>query len=704
MGLDSGEFPRHYVDPNFFTKEASQLKLTPEMAKQFKEVVQDLVGQFQDVVETAAHDLATQLAKEDPKSALVIIQAAQGKIDGAFKAFLDKTQSRLQETPGSEYAPQFVRDLQQEMAPSINLYEKMQQNPTLAPTLLPKSMFALFAGPPQKMAQVLGSEAPPKGEDPLQKYVDAITNWESQNRYNFPDSQYLIAENIKNLILSMKGQGKSVKEVIQAVDQQIYVDHAYAPPRDIYMRYANLDKTASGNLTVDQMKSLAAILSDGTNTLNTPPLTDMDRIYQQVVQWENSLDPHSTDRALANATDSTILDLGSAGSLGQLKSDAQEMINEQDPSYMNASPQAQEKFKELTGISSSTDPLHKYADAITNWESQNHYSFPSPQYRIAEDIKNLILSLEGQGKSMKEVIQAIDQQIYADPTHKRPPLQDIYMRYANTASGDLTVDQMKSLAALLSDGTNTLDTPPLTDMDRIYQQVMQWAHSLDPRSADGALAAITGKLILDNEGSTGSLDHLRDMAQAMINFRDPSYANASPQAQEKFKELTGASSPPPGSLLTWDKEITQYLQTLESEFASNLGIPISELPTTPAGWQKLAKHLKPEAAKLVEDMKLAKTPADWQQLQRKWGLPPADTQTIQQEAEARLNGYNNVVQGGSKQSALQLFTLTLQEIKSLENSKGSVTDLKKWAGSVNLANFPGLSATDILEFNKLLNL
>ena len=73
---------------------------------------------------------------------------------------------------------------------------------------------------------------------------------------------------------------------------------------------------------------------------------------------------------------------------------------------------------------------------------------------------------------------------------------------------------------------------------------------------------------------------------------------------------------------------------------------------------------------------------------------------IKAELVRRDDVYHGLTNGGYN-SAVSLFQSALNEIASLEKTHAPASDLAKWAKSVNLSQYPGLSPEDLAEFNKL---
>jgi hypothetical protein len=516
--------------------------------------------------------------------------------------------------------------------------------------------------------------------DPLQTYVDQITNWEKGLDPNSPQykGEHDMAEAIKNLILSMEYQNKPLNDVLTAIHNQIYQDPK-SPQQDVYMRYPGLTETA--------MKALSQILTDGAHT---PPFTAMDQKFQDTDNWLKS-NLTGNDKTIAQDLIAEIQKLGSQASADALKTWATDYIKTSP--YAGAADSAKTEFQKITGASPPPpDPLDQYVQAINNWEKGLDPN--SPQYKgehdMAEAIKNLILSMEHQNKPLNDVLTAIHNQIYQDP---KSPQQDVYMRYPG-----LTETAMKALSQILTDGAHT---PSFTAMDQKFQDTDNWLKS----NLTGNDKTIAQDLIAEIQklGSQASADALKTWATDYI--KTSPYAGASNSAKTAFQNITGVSPPPPtDTLAALEKEIAAYLQQRTHDFTQfllDLGISPSAAPTTLAGWERLAKIDASQANKLAADLSIAKTPAALEALRAKWGLPPGNADEIKKEANARLQAYRNVMEGCGDQSAINLFTSTLQEIQQLEKPGGTLTQLQAWADKVTLANYPNLTADDLKEFNRL---
>lgn len=148
MVYNSGEISSCYLNPNFYTKEAKKLDLTPELSQQFKMAVQGLVGQFEKSANAKSKGFISSLKQESnsPNDLMKMLNDAQNEMNQLSEDFSKDMKSALTEAVGSEYAEaidQFVADVKGEFSQSTHLTEIMQQDPDLSQKMPPLSIFDL---------------------------------------------------------------------------------------------------------------------------------------------------------------------------------------------------------------------------------------------------------------------------------------------------------------------------------------------------------------------------------------------------------------------------------------------------------------------------------------------------------------------------------------------------------------------------------
>jgi hypothetical protein len=325
-------------------------------------------------------------------------------------------------------------------------------------------------------------------------------------------------------------------------------------------------------------------------------------------------------------------------------------------------------------------------DNVRNWQSQ--YKPDSPEWKVAQAFIDQIKALMGHGKTLADLINAINTKVYAD-AHG----DDIFMQFYGVSTAEVA-----KLVGYISDGHISLQPPSFTQMDTAYKAVEDWLAQKPPISdADKKLAQRLLQQMSLMGSNNSQIGPLKDWAQQFT--ADLLFAQASDAGKTLFCHITGATLPT--GLAGWEQEIAAYLGQRTADYNTlllELGIPPMPLPRTQAQWDTLMGFAGPFA----QDMQRAQQTGDWVSLATKWNLPMGDIPTIQKEAQARLKGYRDAGQGLGDKSAITLFTEALTEIRNLEKSGGSLADLQKWAKGINLANFPGLSNTDKTEFQRLI--
>src|ERR1700722_2013852 len=143
MEIRPGDASEKYLDPNFFAHESKQLHLTPELERQFKMIVQELVGQFERDVNATSEGFISFLQQSthmSPKSIMQALNKKQGAIEGTTQDFLDHLKSRLLETAGPNYSNvvnQFIEDIHKQLTQFINLEARVRSVPELNKKLSP---------------------------------------------------------------------------------------------------------------------------------------------------------------------------------------------------------------------------------------------------------------------------------------------------------------------------------------------------------------------------------------------------------------------------------------------------------------------------------------------------------------------------------------------------------------------------------------
>lgn len=505
----------------------------------------------------------------------------------------------------------------------------------------------------------------------MTSYLEQVEHWQWQFQPGTP--QYALANVIIQQCLNAIGNKTDIGGLVALIQKNVFTDPKGSAD-DIYMRYFGV--------TPDQAANLVALFPG----LKAPDFTQMDTNYQAAQKWLSDPNISAADKQLAQALLAELIALGSAPSqIGPLKDWAQGFL--QNSLYINATPAGQAMFRTLTGA--AADPLESYLDSVRNWQAQ--FKAGSPEYLLAAAFIKQIQALMGKNKTLQDLINAIKQNVYTD-AHG----DDLYMQFFGVST-----QEVATLVGFFKDGPVSLQPPSFTQMDTLYQAAEKWYNDPKTPAADKQLA----QALLQQMSLLGSdpskVGPLKDWAQKFT--ADPLFTNASAAGQTLFCQLTGATMPPAG-LSGWEQEIAKYLEQRNADFATlllELGIPPNPMPKTQAQWDALAGF----AGTFSQDMERterAGTQQAWSALAAEWGLPAGNIAAIQKEAQARLTGYKDAGLGFGDQSAIKLFTQVLAEIKSLENSGGSLADLQKWAKGMNLANFPGLTAADKAEFQKLL--
>jgi hypothetical protein len=333
MVFGTGGTPRDYLDPNFLNKLSSHLQVTPDIARQFQLIKQDLVSQFQRNVEATSVQFITFLQQaENPSDAQILqnMQTAQGKIDFHFENLLQDTTSRLLQQFGDSYKgaiDQFVHEMRQEIAPKTQLEAKLRQDPELNKKLPPRSVFELSPTTPSS----------------LDKYLKSMSKW--RDSYPAGSVQNAVGKRACEVIQQLINEGKtSLTDVIAAINQ--FVINSPNQKWDIYI---------SGNIKPADLKGMSDAL-DGKLNLS---LTQMDKNYLRCQNWINRSFV-DTDKALAHTVMNEIKQLGSSDSnLNILKQWAEELTKTPHAAdlYYNAPQQGQLAFAEITQYHPHPNPL-----------------------------------------------------------------------------------------------------------------------------------------------------------------------------------------------------------------------------------------------------------------------------------------------------------------------------------------------------------
>ena len=220
--------------------------------------------------------------------------------------------------------------------------------------------------------------------------------------------------------------------------------------------------------------------------------------------------------------------------------------------------------------------------------------------------------------------------------------------------------------------------PGMNSMDTAYLALQNWLNT--PPSGDDLALANALLSGFENLHSFDPFSDLTNWAQNFINSSSPIYTNASASAVQTFLNITGAVDTSFSKIQT---DIQAYLAAETAAIAEIETMMRLRAPPNAAQARQFETYLNNMIATYGKSA-----------VASRYGISVATLNTVLQELPV----------AGSYGSSNALFTAALAEIAELENNHGSLSALKAWAQSVNLSNYPGLSAADLAEFQKLLNL
>lgn len=467
------------------------------------------------------------------------------------------------------------------------------------------------------------------------------------------DPSYSIAQKLLTQIQSLGYNG-------QMSDLQNWLNANFKLD-DIYWQFPGISQTNVNTLyTVCQ---------------STPPTgpTALDTAYESYETELNNLSPNDPAYPLAQKLLSEINQLGSFGKITDLQNWLGNEFKTDDIywNYPGISPQNVKTIYAICGI--STPPAETAMDAAlesaTTWFdslSRNDPAFPAAQ-KLLTEIQSL-----GSYAKMSDLQNWLSDQMKPN---------DIYWQFPGISS--------QNAIQLYNICQTPFPAGIPTAMDNAYLATLNWLNSRPPlqgndlKLADALLAELAGL------GSAGNFNTVTNWAQNIIDNNDPLFVNASSSAESTFASITGTTTFTPIY-----NDINAYLQNLENTYAYIMNF----CPQSIRGTSKFARWCLTQWTKLDTDIKTANP--DWIALGRKYGIMSGSAEQIKEELIRRDDVYHGLTNGGYN-SAVSLFQAALNEISTLEKTHAPFSDLTKWAKSVNLNQYPGLSPEDQAEFGKL---
>ncbi len=326
----------------------------------------------------------------------------------------------------------------------------------------------------------------------------------------------------------------------------------------------------------------------------------------------------------------------------------------------------------MLGAAPGPSPWDLLHDEVLNWAN----SFPpgSPDAQLA---KQLLDQMNPNG-SQSDLANWI--------ATKFPPEFDIYMKYPDALQS--TIQQLYSYAGVALSGP--------TPMDMQYKIAYDWQPTSD--AGKELKQSLLSQMIAFH--SNGPFSNVTLWAQVLVDDDFQNYPGLSAADAATFEAITKTSAPA-NPFASIQSEISQYLADRNEGFQNLLSHFGLSYPKTAAQWQRLLRMCQAEESKLQYAMQACHSPADWSALATHFHLPQGSWQQIQQEANDLLTAMQGA---GGYQSAVSLFNSVLAEITALESEKPMprLSALQDWAKGVNLSNYPGLTANDLAEFQKLI--